>query len=196
MRRVQIAMLLLSVCCYAQTAKSKAPAAKSKALVSCENSLAETQKFSEDVAAESSSTLAAANRWQKKYEDAMTLLTLLQTEVSGKTVSDEQTDRLSKVSGGEALDSAIAIEKNHNQLIEIARQVIEHDSMATNKYNALLADYKDYVDRVGIQLAQMRQQNRVSNALALYNLMPKYQPPQTFNVNVTDCTKLPALCVH
>jgi hypothetical protein len=50
--------------------------------------------------------------------------------------------------------------------------------------------------RDGIQLAQIGQANRVSNALALYNAMPKYTPPQQINIQVSDCTRLPALCVH
>jgi len=33
------------------------------------------------------------------------------------------------------------------------------------------------------------------NALALYQLMPKYTPSQTINVRISDCTRLPALYV-
>jgi hypothetical protein len=51
------------------------------------------------------------------------------------------------------------------------------------------------VTRVGIQFAQIGQYNRVNNALSLYQMMQK-PTTQTINVNVTDCTKLPALCVH
>ena len=47
------------------------------------------------------------------------------------------------------------------------------------------------------QLGIQAQQARLANALAMYSLMPRYTPPQTINMNVTlsDCTRLPALCV-
>jgi hypothetical protein len=96
---------------------------------------------------------------------------------------------------GEALNLGASIETGQNNLFSYATKVSQHDSEAVDKYNALLADYKDYVTRVGIQFAQIGQYNRVNNALSLYQMMQK-PTTQTINVNVTDCTKLPALCVH
>jgi hypothetical protein len=57
-------------------------------------------------------------------------------------------------------------------------------------------EWPHYVNRMNIQLAQIGQANRVANALAIYQMLPRYTPPQTINVNVSDCTRLPALCVH
>lgn len=85
----------------------------------------------------------------------------------------------------EAMDAGVSIEKKMGERVKVINSLAQHDSATIDKYNALVdrhnalfADYKDYVQRVGIQLAQIGQANRVSNALAIYALMPKYQPVQ------------------
>ena len=59
--------------------------------------------------------------------------------------------------------------------------------------------------RLSMQEAQLNEANarayrqaQISNAMAIYSLMPRYTPPQTINLNVnwSDCTKYPALCVR
>lgn len=198
-------ILLLAVSCFGQTPKpstTKLPV-KSKALVACEKQ----SKFYEDGWADALNGWEATGKelqaekqksteLQKKYEDAITVLHVLQSEVSFHPLSDQLKQRLTDVRSGDAMNLATDIETNHGQLVDFARKTLEHDSMAVDKYNALLADYKDYVQRVSIQLAQIGQANRINNALAIYQLMPKYTPPQTINIQFTDCTRLPALCVH
>jgi ribosome modulation factor len=131
----------------------------------------------------------------KKYDDAITILAAVNNHILGKPYSDEQTKKFKDMLPGEALNLGASIETGQNNLFSYATKVSQHDSEAVDKYNALLADYKDYVTRVGIQFAQIGQYNRVNNALSLYQMMQK-PTTQTINVNVTDCTKLPALCVH
>jgi hypothetical protein len=135
----------------------------------------------------------------KKYDNAMTILAALNNHISGKGETDEQIAKIKEMGGSEALNLGASIETGQNNVFEFARQVSQHDSQAVEKYNALLADYKDYVTRVGIQLSQIGQNNqfndRASRALMLYQMMQK-PPTQNINVNVSDCTKLPALCVH
>ncbi len=131
----------------------------------------------------------------KKYDDAITILAAVNNHILGKPYSDEQTKKFKDMLPGEALNLGASIETGQNNLFDYATRVSQHDSLAVDKYNALLADYKDYVTRVGIQLAQIGQYNRVNNALSLYQLMQK-PATQNINVNVTDCTKLPALCIH
>jgi hypothetical protein len=75
---------------------------------------------------------------------------------------------------------------------EYKKAVADNNAMS-DRYNALLLQANNLVEQ---QNARLARQQRVNNALAVYNAMPKYQPPQTVNVNVTDCTKLPALCIH
>lgn len=133
---------------------------------------------------------------KKKYDDAIAILVVLDTQMRGVALSDEQQSNLKAVAPGKALDLGVSIEKSQQELASVALKLKEHDEMAVNKYNALLADYKDYVDRVGQQLAQIGRQQRINNALAIYQALPHYQAPQTINVNVSDCTKLPALCAH
>ena len=113
---------------------------------------------------------------RKKYRDATTILNVVNAELSGTTVSDDLKQRLAQIPSGEILDLGVSIENNQNKIVTFVTKLVEHDSSAVDKYNALLADYKEYVQRVNIQLAQIGQANRVSNALALYNLMPKYTP--------------------
>lgn len=133
---------------------------------------------------------------QKKYDDAVAVLVVLKHESAGEPVGDDLQKRLAQVASGEVLESGVSIESEQKKLVGFAVKLMEHDSLAVEKCNALLADYKDYVQRVGIQLAQIGQANRVNNALAIYQMMPRYTPPQTINLQVTDCTRLPALCVH
>jgi len=78
----------------------------------------------------------------------------------------------------------------------VVQQLVSDNGQVVQTYNALRADYKDYMTRVGIELAQIGQANRVNNALALYNMLPKYTPPQTVNVQIMNCAAFPALCVH
>jgi hypothetical protein len=67
------------------------------------------------------------------------------------------------------------------------------NSEMVQKYNSLLALAQS--QDAQLQAANSRQQ-RINNALALYNAMPKYTPPQTINLQVTNCSACPALCVH
>jgi hypothetical protein len=76
---------------------------------------------------------------------------------------------------------------------EIRRRQI---SRLADQYNALLAVARNLQTQLLAVQRQDAQNHRVRNALELYQLMPKYTPPQTINIQVTDCTKLPALCVH
>lgn len=75
--------------------------------------------------------------------------------------------------------AAAQLEKDHNALIE--------------KYNRLLAIAQN--QEAQLQAVNSRQQ-RINNALAVYGMMPKYNPPQTLNLRVSNCTALPALCVN
>jgi hypothetical protein len=207
MNRIMIGVLFFSTFCYAQAVKPKTSLAKSKAVVACEAKAAESAKNADAALKSLEGSLAAAlderdklktenSELAKKYDDAMTVLSLLNNHISGKPYTDEQTKKIAQMSGSDALTIGASIESEQGKLINFALKVSEHDSLAVEKYNALLADYKDYVTRVGIQLAQIGQANRVNNALAIYQTLPRYTPPQNVNVNVTDCTKLPALCVH
>lgn len=190
MNRLVICLFAFSICCYAQTAKPKtSPPPKSKALVACETDRAAAMAELDKLKAENAELA-------KKYDGAVAVLAILNSEFSGKPLTAEEQKRFSKLPSEEAVNLGASVETQMNNLIAFANKVSEHDSLAVEKYNALLADYKDYVTRVGIQLAQIGQANRVSNALSIYQMLPRYTPPQTLNINVSDCTKYPALCVH
>jgi hypothetical protein len=139
-------------------------------------------------------TLRAENaQLQKHYNDAFAVLSVLNSEIHGWTPSEPQLKLLHEIPPD---DLALSFGTQSETAVQ---KLAEHDSMAVEKYNALLSDYKEYVQQVDLQMAQVRQgyaqQQRFNNALALYNAMPKYTPPQTLNLRVMDCTKLPALCV-
>ncbi len=196
------ALLLLAISCFGQTSKPSTAAhpAKSKALLACEAQNKANADGWRDAIQGWDATSTQLSAATKKYDDAMTVLRYLQLESPFQVPSQEQRDQLAKqldkVSPGAALELGASIEADRNRLLKVAQDAMAHDSQTVDKYNALLADYKDYVQRVGIQLAQVGQASRINNALAIYQLMPKYTPPQTINIQVTDCTRLPALCVH
>jgi hypothetical protein len=64
------------------------------------------------------------------------------------------------------------------------------------KYNSLLVLTKDLQQQLLSAKMESAKQRRINNALAIYELMPKYTPPQTIRLQVYDCTQLPALCIH
>jgi len=141
--------------------------------------------------------LAATNKeLAVKADAALLMMKIIDKEMRYAPLSDDEKKLLSTVRADEVLNAGIAIEKDQNVYAQTIQKLMEDNDAVVRRYNALLADYKDYVTRVGIQLAAIGQANRVSNALALYNAMPKYSPPQQVNVQVTDCSKTPALCVH
>lgn len=90
-----------------------------------------------------------------------------------------------------------------------AREVLTYTTTLDAEYRKMLVSYGSLVDqyngllqRANDQLsaanAQLSRRNQLSNALAMYGLMPRYNPPQRIDLNVTfsDCTKYPALCVR
>ena len=110
------------------------------------------------------------------------------------TLTDDDRKAISTVPpGSEILESAVAIEKDQNEYIKVVQKLVQDNSAMVQKYNSLLAIAQN--QQAQLDVANSRQQ-RVNNALAFYNMMPKYQPPQTINVQVTNCTTSPALCVH
>ena len=106
------------------------------------------------------------------------------------------------------LDEAHAtLMKDHNELKVVAQQVLtytvrldaEYSKMLTS-YGSLVGKYNGLLERANSQLAQanarLSKKQRLSNALLMYSLMPKYNAPMTLRVNFSDCTKFPALCVQ
>jgi hypothetical protein len=65
-----------------------------------------------------------------------------------------------------------------------------------DQYNALLAVARSLQSQLLAVQMQDAQQRRVSDALTLYQLIPRSMPPQTINLQIVDCNRLPALCVH
>jgi glutamate-1-semialdehyde aminotransferase len=148
--------------------------------------------------------LAAANKdleaskakLAARLEGAMAMLKVLDKEMRFATLTDDDNKSLAAIHDDEILNLGIALEKDQNEYAKVVQKLVGDNDSVVQKYNALLTDYKNYVTLVGIQLARIGQANRVSNTLALYNAMPKYTPPQQINIQVSDCTRLPALCVH
>jgi hypothetical protein len=84
----------------------------------------------------------------------------------------------------------LAIAQNLDK--EITARIVAYN-LLVDKYNATLNQANNVINQ---QNAVLAQRQRVANALAAYGVMQQYNRPQTLNVNVTDCTKLPALCIH
>lgn len=93
----------------------------------------------------------------------------------------------------EAINTDLA--KKNETLKTSAVALLESDS---KQYAELVEKYNDLLQRansvINTQNARLARQQQVNNALAIYGALPKQ--PQTVNVNVSDCSKYPALCVH
>ena len=91
---------------------------------------------------------------------------------------------------GAMVDAQIEVDRRqYDELVDRYNQLI-------GKHNALLNVTRSFASQLAAAQSDLAQQQRINNALAIYQLMPKYTPPQTINIQVTDCTRLPALCVH
>lgn len=207
-----LAAAFFSASCFAQTKPSTAaatPAATAKTVpcqtvIKCRAELKEATEaatqfsnIADKLTTERDALLAQNKDLAAKLDGATTVLKVLDKEMRFVSLTDEDKKAMATIgSGSEILNLGIAIEKDQNEYVQIVQKLMSDNASIVQKYNALLSDYKDYVTRVGIELAQIGQANRISNALALYNAMPKYTPPQTVNVQIMNCTALPALCVH
>jgi chromosome segregation ATPase len=135
---------------------------------------------------------------------------LAQCRVNEQGAVDALVDRIAErdklQSENKELESRNAeLTKKYEELRTAAKDVLTYTQELDVHYRKMLDDYKSLLDDYNgairrasytdaIQQTNAQRQQRFSNALALYQAMPKYQPPQTINVNVSDCTKLPALC--
>lgn len=76
-------------------------------------------------------------------------------------------------------------------------EVVDRYNALIEKHNALLAMTRSLASQLAAARSDIAaQQQRIKNALTIYEFMPKYTPPQTLNIQVIDCARLPALCVH
>lgn len=91
---------------------------------------------------------------------------------------------------GAAVDAlAESNRREYNELVEKYNAVVE-------KHNALLAVTRNFASQLAATQSDLASQQRINRSLTIYELMPRYTPPPTVNIQVTDCTRLPALCVH
>jgi ABC-type antimicrobial peptide transport system ATPase subunit len=101
------------------------------------------------------------------------VLRALDAETAGRVMTDDETKAMNTITQGEVLNLGISLEKRANDFRQNVITLAKHDVQAVDQYNSLLADYKDYVSRVGYQMAQMNSsysnQQRINNSLALYN---------------------------
>jgi hypothetical protein len=79
--------------------------------------------------------------------------------------------------------------REYNELIDKYNSLVE-------KHNALLTMTRSFASQLAVTQSDLARQQRINSALTIYEFMPKYAPPKTVNIQVTDCTRFPALCVH
>lgn len=162
-----IIALLFAASCFAQTKK---PAVKPQS--ECSIALKATAQASDSLASQLADARAEVERLKKENQ-----------EITKKSA--------------ELHDAATQVYNESVQLQQAYKKAVDENFQVTTKYNNLLIEAKMELRRAQDMLASANAQNadrqRFANALALYSLMPKYQPPQTINLNVTDCSK--AICV-
>lgn len=98
------------------------------------------------------------------------------------------------------------LKASFDKVASVAKDTMELNQKMLTAYQELGTSHGELVDRYNRLLqaardqaldnANMARSRQMMNALAIYNAMPKYAPPQTINLQVSDCTRLPALCVH
>jgi hypothetical protein len=180
---------VLSPRCFAQTTKPTLPTTPAtttskptacQTVVKCRAELKEAteaaNQFSNiaDKLTTERDQLAAANKdlevsnakLAPRLDGAMAMLKVLDKEMRFAMLTDDDNKLLGALHDDEILNLGIAIEKDQNEYAKVVQKLAGDNDYVVQRYNALLADYKDYVTRVGIQLAQIGQANRVSNALA------------------------------
>jgi hypothetical protein len=202
---------ILALLCIPSCPAQEKSAATSRPVASSKLQLKECQANLDKTALENSALAADAARANtltlrnaelekqnaelaEKVAHATIMLKVLHKEMAFVTLTDDDRKAISTVPpGSEILESAVAIEKDQNEYIKVVQKLVQDNSAMVQKYNSLLAIAQN--QQAQLDVANSRQQ-RVNNALAFYNVMPKYQPPQTVNVQVTNCTTSPALCVH
>jgi hypothetical protein len=214
MRLLAVAgVAVLVPCCVAQT---KAPPASPTKPVACQTVMKCRAELKEAQALVVQATdtvgiltaerdkLVAANvelqslntKLATRVDASLLIMKVVDKELRYVALSDEENKAVATIHDDEILKAGIAIEKDQNDFADAYKKLSEDHDSAVRKYNALLSDYKDYVTRVGIQMAAMGQANRISNALALYNAMPKYTPPQQVNVQGPTAQKrLRSACI-
>jgi hypothetical protein len=217
MKTLTVALLfagILSPRCFGQTTTPATPAAKKpigcQSIIKCRAELKEAteaaNQFSDiadkltierdSLAAKNKELEATNTKLTERLDGAETVMRVLDKEMKFAPLSEDDKKAINAVHDDDILNLGVAIENDQKEYVKVAEKLSSDNDSVVRKYNALLSDYKDYVSRVGIQLAAIGQANRVSNALALYNALPKYTPPQQVNVQIMNCTALPALCVH
>jgi chromosome segregation ATPase len=165
---------LLAATCIAQT-QTKPKAVPSTKLAQCQ--------------AEATALRSAENEWSNRYYAAVAEHDALVAQ------NAELTKKMDDIKSAAA------------QLLEADKVVYPAAAKLQNDYNALIEKYNRLLDLAKSQNEQLQaanaavdrsnsRQQRFNNALAIYSAMPKYQPPQTLNLQVTNCNALPALCVH
>jgi len=163
-----LCILYVSSLSIGQTTAPKPTPSHSKALAACEKKLANSGQTND----------ALYDSWKAALEERDRL----------RTENDE-------------------LKKKDAELRAAALDVLGYTSRLDAEYRRMLTDYNHLIDHYNSALreansaiqeanSRLAYQQRVNNALAIYQLMPRYQPPQTFNINVTDCSKYPALCIH
>jgi chromosome segregation ATPase len=198
MRYLVLALLLsFAPQCFAQTASKPI---KSKALLKAEAQLADAQaalqKANDQIAAltvERDKLTSQNEEISKGYLNALTTLRVLHKEMTLTALDEADQQAIKAIPPGDLLASAATIEKDFEEAVKVMRKLMSDNSEMVQKYNSLLAIAQS--QDAQLQAANSRQQ-RINNALALYNAMPKYTPPQTINLQVTNCSAYPALCVH
>jgi hypothetical protein len=145
----------------------------------------------------------------------------IQIAIQNMEISEERAQMIDK---GTATVNDLG--DKYGQLLSLAREVVPYTQELQGHYATLKASYdqayKAYGElldharkqeaqlneakvRLSMQEAQLNEANarvyrqaQISNAMAIYSLMPRYTPPQTFNLNVnwSDCTKSAAMCAR
>jgi len=92
-------------------------------------------------------------------------------EMSLTAVDEADQQAIKAIPPGGLLDSAATIEKDFGEAIKVVQKLMSDNSEMVQKYNSLLAIAQS--QQAQLQAANSRQQ-RINNAVAVYNIMPKY----------------------
>jgi chromosome segregation ATPase len=125
---------------------------------------------------------------------------LARVELDSKNKELESKNKELEARNAELTQKMEEIKKAATELLQADAVVYPAASKLQSDYGSLVQKYNSLLDVAQNLDAQLRaansRQQRFNNALALYNAMPKYTPPQQLQIQLTNCNALPALCVH
>lgn len=194
--------LLFAASCFAQTTTPVtspcATLAKCRAMIKAEAEAKNLLLLQYEAAVKENAELQARlTEATKTSADSVAVLDTLATQIKGQTLTDSQKKALNAVQPGKALDLGVSLEKDIDVIFKYAVKLQQNFKIKSEAYDSLVDRYNSTLQQansiINSQNARLAHQQQISNALAIYSMMPKPQPyvlppPPVFQSTNINCT--------